>query len=281
MAFSFECFVITHIGNRRKNNEDNFFIGKLLTPDEQRSMSQSENRVIQKKIVADGAINRIFAVSDGMGGHKHGEVASCMVTEALDKFTGSHQVKASRKRSEKFAYIQAFQEMIQQTNLNILEHADGENEIENMGSTLSGLIVFADEVAPFNIGDSSTFLFENGTLQKLTIDDNEAARFEKSGVELVSNGKRLIKYFGLPKSSGVLTATVSTPIPLRAGQIFVVSSDGLTDCLSPDSISKILGEYTGNPEKASAELVEAALHEENGGRDNITVVVLKIQKSSK
>lgn len=278
MAFSFECVALSHIGNHRKNNEDNFFIGKLLTLDEQRSMSQFENRFIQKKIEVDGEMNRIFAVSDGMGGYEDGEVASFIVTEALESFTQSHQSKASSKRLTKFSYIQAFQEMIQQTNQTLLEQSSG--EIDNMGATLSGLIVFADEAAPFNIGDSSTFIYENGSLRKLTTDDNEANRFKKFDIGgFERSGKRLIKYFGLPKSSGDLTAVISTPVILNEGQLFLISSDGLTDCLSHEKISQVIEKYSEDLEKVSMELIEAAIDDENSGRDNITIVVVKIKKS--
>lgn len=277
MSFSFECVALSHIGNHRKNNEDNFFIGKLLTLDEQRSMSQLENRFIQKKNEVDGEMNRIFAVSDGMGGYEDGEVASFIVTEALESFIQTHQSKAASKRLTKFSYIQAFQEMIQQTNQTLLESS---GEIDNMGATLSGLIVFADEAAPFNIGDSSTFIYENGSLRKLTTDDNEANRFKKFDIGgFGRSGKSLIKYFGLPKSSGVLTAEISTPVILNVGQLFLISSDGLTDSLSHEKISQVLMKYSDDPEKVSMELIEAALDGENNGRDNITIVIVKIKKS--
>jgi protein phosphatase len=281
MAFSFECCAVTHIGNRRKNNEDNFYIGDWLLPEEQSSMLQAGNKLVMKRQLLDGAVNRIFAVSDGMGGHDFGEVASFIVVNALNDFTIGHKMKPSRKRHEKFAYIQAFQELIEQTNHNILEYAAENNANENMGATLSGLIAFSDEVAPVNIGDSSTFLFENSSLRKLTTDDNEASMLkETESSELAGNGKRLTKYFGLPKSSGILTATVSEPVPLKIGQIYVVASDGLTDALTIDDMSNIIGENPSNIETTANHLVDFALNSNDGGRDNITVVMIKTIKTS-
>ena len=65
MGFSFHCVAITHIGNRRKNNEDNFFIGngEVLSPAEQQSMSPAGCTSIKKSMDADNAVNRIYAVS--------------------------------------------------------------------------------------------------------------------------------------------------------------------------------------------------------------------------
>ena len=279
MAFSFDCFAVTHIGNHRKSNEDNFLIGEMLSPEEQSSMSQNGNRVIYKSHTANGTENNIFAVSDGMGGHKYGEVASYMVVNSLTQFITQNTMKSCRKRQDKFAYIKSFQEMVNLANQDILQFAEENSASENMGATLSGLIAFADEVAPVNIGDSSTFLFEGKTLRKLTTDDNEGTMFgEVSLSEIKANGKRLTKYFGLPKSSGILTATVSTPITLRAGQIFIIASDGLTDCLTHDDISIILVENPNDIKNAADSLIGSVLGRADGGRDNITIVMLMINK---
>lgn len=279
MTYAFTCCATTHIGNRRKNNEDNFFITEILSPEEQNSMSQTGSKVIQKNVYSDGTVNRIYAVSDGMGGHKNGEVASSMVVEAIRSFTEKHQTRACLRRQEKFDYIQAFQQMIHQTNQDIHGRSDGEHEIDNMGATLSGLIAFADEAVAFNIGDSSTFLYEDGMLRKLTVDDNEAERF--SGVAIAAleaNGKRLTKYFGMSNSNGLLTARISPPIMLRVGQVFLIASDGLTDNLSLENMAEIIQKSRADPAETSTLLIESALNAENGGRDNITAVVLRVQK---
>lgn len=281
MAFSFECCAVTHIGNRRKNNEDNFYMGDWLLPEEQSSMSQTENRLIMKNRILNGTVNRVFAVSDGMGGHDFGEVASLMVASALNDFAAENKLKSSRKRQEKFAYIQAFQGLIVKTNQKILDYAAENNVNGNMGATLSGLIMFSGEAAPVNIGDSSTFIFEDNALRKLTTDDNEASMLKKTeSMKLAGNGKRLTKYFGLPKSSGILTATVSEPVPLKLGQVYIVSSDGLTDILTLDDISNIISKNLNNIAEAANQLVNSALGGDDGGRDNITVVMIKIIKTS-
>lgn len=298
-TFLYECCAIAHIGNHRANQEDNFFIGEFLTRQEQASMSQAEQKAVRKNLTADNGRNRIFAVSDGMGGHRDGEIASCMAVEALVQFIDADRTAAFRRRRDKFAYIQEFQRMIWQTNREMLAYSGKEGGGDGMGSTLSGLIAFADEMVPFNIGDSSVFLYEDGRLRKLTSDDNEAAAFGKSGrcfglpaddgaesgeggrISLMDGGRRLTKYFGLPESGGMLTAAISEPIPLRGGQVYLICSDGLTDSLAAGEIERILAVHESSADRMADRLIENALAAEGGGHDNITAVVLKIQKTVK
>lgn len=278
MRFLFECSAVTHIGNRRRNNEDNFFIGSgtLLSPEEQRSMSQTQNRMVRKATCLDGGANRIYAVSDGIGGHRDGEAASRIAVETLSAFSQQRQTKSCGRRREKYAFIQAFQDMIGRANGKMLSPAGG-SDPDGMGATLTGVLCFADEAVAFNIGDSSTFLYENGSIQKLTVDDNEAERFQGTDPALLeAHGRRLTKYLGMPRSCGALTARISPPVPLRPGQIYLAASDGLTGCLPPDELARAIREAGCAPGPASVRLVEAALEQEGGGSDNITAVLVKV-----
>lgn len=281
MPLAIECFAISHIGNYRKNNEDNYYIGKYLTLEEQSLLSQEHRKYYSHNITTDESENRIFAVSDGMGGHEYGEVASYIVVHALDKFNKENLNRCTKKK-EKFAYIQAFQKVIDIANREINDFAISKNVGDNMGATLSGVIVFSNEIAPFNIGDSETFIYEKGSLTKLTTDDNEASIFGNANINnQESKGKRLTKYFGLPKSHGTLTATISKPISLKAGQIFITATDGLTDSLTTDEISNIIKNKTDTVGDTVNAILNKALSKDRGGRDNITIVMMKITKKRK
>lgn len=166
--------------------------------------------------------------------------------------------------------------MVAQTNVEIL-NLSGDFDPSGMGATLTGVLLFAEEAVSFNIGDSSTFLYEGGSIRKLTIDDNEAEYFKATGASSVdANGKRLTKYFGLPRSCGILTARISLPVPLRSGQIYLIASDGLTDYLCLRELSEIIKKHDNNPDSLAEQLVANVLNHEHGGRDNITVVVVKV-----
>lgn len=280
--FLYTCCAVIHIGNYRTNQEDNFFVGELLTEEERGRMSQTTQRYVRKSLTSDNSRNRIFAVSDGMGGHRDGEIASYMAADALRQFTIEDQSKAFRRPKDKFAYIRDFQYMIRQTNRKMLTYSEKDGGEDAMGATLSGLIAFADEIVPFNIGDSVVFIYEGGRLRKLTVNDNEAAKFgENSGAAMIAGGRRLTKYFGLPESGGMLTAAMSKPIPICSGQMYLICSDGLTDSLSDREIEAVFSDCGNDASKTADRLMERALSAEGGGQDNITTVVVKIHKFTK
>ena len=281
MKFLFECAVVSHIGNCRKNHEDNFYIGEMLSPEEQMSLSGQGEKSIRKECVVDNSRNRIFAVSDGMGGHKNGEMASCIAAKELCRFSALDYRKAFKRRRDKFRYIQDFQDMVRRTNKKILEHPEGGSGIEQMGTTFSGVIFFAGEIVPFHIGDSAVFLWEKGELCKLTEDDVEF--YPKAGVgnRVEGRSRRLTKYLGIPETDGFLVASVSDPIPLREGQIILVSTDGLTDSLSEEEIAGILSVHKDNAAETAKILTDCALTGPGGGYDNITAVVVRVRRGRK
>jgi len=282
LVLSIECFAVTHIGNFRKNSEDNFFIGEFLSKEEQLSISQTKNQSLSKSILTDEAENRVYAVSDGMGGHEFGEDASNIVVSTLGKFVANHKAKRCSRRKDKYAFIQAFQESVSMANQEINDFAANKSVNDNMGATLSGVILFSDEVVPFNIGDSSVFSIEGNNLCKHTVDDNEATLFNNNiSKDDRLDGKRLTKYFGLPKTYGTLTATISQPIPIKTGQMFLIATDGLTDSLSQDMIADIIQNNSDCIENTVNALLREALNIENGGKDNITIVMLKIGSNSR
>lgn len=278
MKLSFECAVVSHIGNCRKNHEDNFYIGEILSPEEQMSLSGEGKKSVLKVCAADNSRNRVFAVSDGMGGHKNGELASCIAAKELCLFSASDHRRAFKRRRDKFRYIQDFQDMIRRTNKKILEHPEGGSGIEQMGATFSGVIFFAGEMVSFHIGDSAVFLWEKGELRKLTEDDAKFYPKAGDGDRAERGNRRLTKYLGIPETGGFLAATVSDPIPLRGGQIILASTDGLTDSLSVEKIAGILSAHKDNAVDAAKILTDCALADSGGGYDNITAVVVRVRK---
>lgn len=281
-----ECCLVSHIGNKRSNHEDNFYLseGIYLTLEEQTQMKQDGEKYVAYSEQYPTCHQKIFAVSDGMGGHRGGEVASYMVTESLHCFEKKLQQMAAYSNEEKSECIKAFQQHIMQTNEMILNKARKEN-LMSMGATLSGLICLDQEAVIFNIGDSSTFLFEDSKLVKLTKDHNEAQLLiDRNMADPTDNvflrkKRRLTKYFGLEKEYGLLTAQMTKPFKLQENRLFLICSDGLTDSISLEEIQAILSQQNESIYVTAKTLIESALQEDkngNTGHDNTTLLLVRI-----
>ena len=128
-------------------------------------------------------------------------------------------------------------------------------------STIAGLLFSGEKIA-FNIGDSKVYAINNGYMEQISIDDTLSGL---SGGELSEQKEPLIQYLG--KSSVVPHFRL-----LETGNLWLICSDGLSDMISIDRIEEILS-FPMNMQGICDRLVEEA--KQNGGYDNITVILIK------
>jgi protein phosphatase len=212
--------------------------------------------------------DRVFAVADGMGGHAAGEVASALAIEALVRLAEGAAVTRD-------AVVAA----VADANARIIEAGIADRGRRGMGTTLTGLAVTGEEGSEgswlvFNLGDSRVYRFADGELEQVTTDHSEVQELVDAGV--ISRTEAAIH-----PARNVITRSLGLeldPLPdlwqLRpAGEeTFVVCSDGLTGELRDAEIAAVLTEAADA--QAAAERL-CALADEAGGRDNITVVVVR------
>lgn len=212
------------------------------------------------------ALPGLVLVADGMGGHAAGDVASALVVHTFDPLGGADHRQAGD-------VVKA----IGEANRAILAEARRHPEKLGMGTTLSGLAVVDEAGAQhwlvFNVGDSRVYRIEDGNARQLTVDHSEVA-------ELVASGRLSRGAVRTHPLRHVITRSLgSTPppyadtwlVPVAAGDLFLVCSDGLTDELDDAQIAALMLE-SPDVRVAATNLVEAAVRA--GGRDNITVVVV-------
>jgi protein phosphatase len=208
----------------------------------------------------------IFAVADGMGGHSAGDVASAAVVGRLAEF-------AERSEGDAAAINRAL-------SLAVDDMARGEGVTDlGTGTTVTGVSLVIESGNPqwivFNIGDSRVYQLVSGVLEQVTVDHSVVQ-------ELVDAGRITREEADVHPHGNVITRAVGfhePPIPdfrilpVIPGMRILVCSDGLTKELTPYGIRHFL---LSNPQPADAAhaLVTAAL--ENGGRDNVTVIVLDV-----
>jgi protein phosphatase len=207
----------------------------------------------------------LFVVADGMGGAQAGEVASQM---AVDSFDGG---MPDGSPSE------ALVQIIEGANRAIHDRSRTDARTTGMGTTLTAAYVGEGEVTIAHVGDSRAYLLRGGDLIRLTHDHSLVG-------ELVLRGKLTEEQAEMhPQRSVITRALGSEPdvevdvhvYQAKAGDVFMVNSDGLTSMVPDDRVKEIL---TGasSLEQAGRDLIAAA--NDAGGRDNITVILFRLEE---
>jgi serine/threonine protein phosphatase PrpC len=228
---------LTDTGRERRTNEDNAFAQPPL-----------------------------FAVADGMGGARAGEVASGIVVE-----TFANGMPDGMPAEDGLA------ELTREANQQIHKKATSEAERAGMGTTLTAAYVGEDEVAFAHVGDSRAYRFRDGKLEQLTNDHSLVG-------ELVRRGKLTAQQAEEHPQRSVITRALGPEAAVEVdsfskdaqpGDVFLLCSDGLTSMIDVDTMQDILREHADSLDTAARRLVDAA--NERGGRDNITVVLFRIE----
>jgi PPM family protein phosphatase len=207
----------------------------------------------------------LFAVADGMGGAKAGEVASGLAVQVLEE-----------DDAEVAAPIEAhLVELVREANRRIYELSTDDESRRGMGTTLTAARLHDGEVSLAHVGDSRAYRMREGALEQLTNDHSLVAELERSGQitaeAAVHHPQRSIitRALGPEPDVEVDTYTVTG----KEGDVFLLCSDGLTGMISDEEVESILRGAGGLDEAAKA-LIRAA--NQSGGRDNITVVLFRL-----
>ncbi len=221
----------------------------------------------QRPANEDSAIARapVFVVADGMGGARAGEVASRLAIDAfqegLPDSGNSEEMLAGRVR---------------EANRAIYDKALEEPDLQGMGTTLTAAYLDDARLAIAHVGDSRAYLFRDGELRRLTQDhslvDELVRRGKLTEEQAAEHPQRSIITRALGIERDVEVDTWSYPV--RAGDVLLLCSDGLTSMVSEERVAKVLS-TVASLERAAGKLIEAA--NEAGGRDNITVVLSRLE----
>jgi PPM family protein phosphatase len=222
----------------------------------------------QRRDNEDSAFARapVFVVADGMGGAQAGEVASRIAVEAFEQGlpdSGSPEERLATR--------------VREANAQIYERSRADRGRAGMGTTLTAAYVDDTHVAIAHVGDSRAYLFRHGTLQRLTQDhslvDELVRRGKLTEEQAAEHPQRSIITRALGPEPDVEVDTWT--YPARAGDVVLLCSDGLTSMISEERVRAILAEHD-NLDEAGDELIREA--NEAGGRDNITVVLFRLEE---
>lgn len=210
----------------------------------------------------------LFVVADGMGGYAGGDVASQMAVEEISEAIRGGIVGSRPELPRRAAELVA---AIEKANSAVFTAAKGGAKFEGMGTTIVAVRVAPkkERVYIAYVGDSRVYRLRNGTLRQLTCDHTLAAR----GVTgpLASNLRRAVGVAPTVKVDTVLDKTLP-------GDVLLLCSDGLSKMLPDHEIRRLLSESDDNLARTANSLIAAA--NGKGGRDNITVVLVKIRDAA-
>ena len=234
----FECASRTHVGLKRKINEDSI----LAEPD-----------------------RGLWVVADGMGGHEAGEVASAAVVDALrrlpdfdelDKLTG------------------AGVEALRQVNDDLIRLARSNGSERTIGTTVVGLLILGGRFRCFWAGDSRAYWIRGGEIMRLSRDHSlvqdlvDAGMLQPEEAEHHENANVITRAVGVRERLDVDTVSGDA----QPGDFFLLASDGLTRLVQDDEIAAEIGR--GVLEQAADRLIEMVLA--RGAPDNVSVIIIRV-----
>ncbi|HEV7193964.1 MAG TPA: PP2C family serine/threonine-protein phosphatase [Jatrophihabitantaceae bacterium] len=238
MALTLRYAVRSDLGLVRSNNEDSVYAGP-----------------------------RLLAIADGMGGHAAGEVASKIVIGALEGLDEDRPITNM---------IGELHDAVHDANERIAAAVRQSTGLEGMGTTLTALRFLGAQVGLVHVGDSRAYLLRGDLLSQITHDDTYVQYLVDSGKLTPDEAKEH------PRKSVILRALLGTEVEpdvsireARAGDRYLLCTDGLSDVVSTDTILETL--RIPDPQEGADRLVELALR--GGGPDNVTVIVADVVES--
>lgn len=239
-----KSYSITDVGKRRQVNQDFIFC--------------TEESV--------GSLPNLFIVADGMGGHNAGDYASRFCVKVFIEHIKNNQQKTP---------IGLIEDALQDTNDLLIKEAKENIDLQGMGTTFVAATVLESTMYVANVGDSRLYVV-NDNIKQITEDHSLVE-------EMVKTGELDRKDMRFHPNKNIITRALGADakvvpdyfeINLEKDDIILICSDGLTNMLDDLDILNIIKEYTDDIETAAKTLVDKA--NENGGKDNISIIIVKL-----
>jgi protein phosphatase len=230
--------------------------------------------------VASIAEKGLVVLADGMGGYNAGEVASGMATTVLTtelrQLLERHAPHEVDSRSGKKAAQKMLQEQVAKANTSIYQASKSQPQYAGMGTTLVVALFYDNKMMVAHIGDSRVYRMRGDEFGQVTKDHSllqeqiDAGVLTKEQAKYSSNKNLVTRALGIdPEVEPEIREYDTQP-----GDIYLLCSDGLSDMVSDEDIGMALQALGANLELAAQQLVQMA--NDNGGRDNISVILIKI-----
>lgn len=272
--FRVRSFGLTDRGRVRPSNEDHFVVVELA-----RSMSVHQTSVPHAKAQYSSHRGHIFLVADGVGGHQAGEVASALTVLTIEGFLlNTLKRYFNLKPPEEQNVMKEFRSALLQADAKVFDEAAQHPELLGMGTTLTMAFAVNWRLFVAHAGDSRCYLFSRGDLHQLTQDHTMVAEMVRLGALSPKEASRHPYRHVVTNVLGGNEPGVQVEmhnLDLAPEDVVFLCSDGLTEMLPDARIAAILKEEQ-EPRRACERLVAQA--NEQGGKDNITVIVARFEE---
>ena len=221
----------------------------------------------------------IAVLADGMGGHQSGEIASQMAVESvLEKLQSICKPKPTESitGSQLLDYVS---NTISYSNSMIYQAAETVEGQRGMGTTLVAVMIQDSQIYAGHVGDSRLYLYRADSLRRITKDHSlvqdliDRGFYTEEEARSANVGHIVTRALGTKAQVEVDTLQHD----LKASDVFLLCSDGLSDMVAGWQIQEILKEQSSNLERAAKTLISKA--NRNGGKDNISVILMQISQA--
>ncbi|MEA4913183.1 MAG: Stp1/IreP family PP2C-type Ser/Thr phosphatase [Christensenella sp.] len=210
----------------------------------------------------------LFAVADGMGGHAAGSVASKLLVKQLELF--DRMVEPERE-------LELLRRAIETANLGIFHAAEKDRALHGMGTTLVAALILGKDYIAANVGDSRMYQYSQNKLETITTDHSLVEQLVLAGAITKEEARVHPQRNIITRAMGV-SPKVDVDLFERtwsAGDILMICSDGLHGAVEEDDIITVLASNR-SLESMCDVLIQLAL--DNGGTDNITVILVRLEE---
>ena len=212
---------------------------------------------------------QLYILADGMGGYNGGETASKLAVQTAKNYIENNFKEIEKDRD---SIIQLLGSSMEYANMVVYEKSQEKPELHGMGTTLEICLIYNNKVYIGHIGDSRIYRIRKEFIRKLTQDHSYVQKLVKEGKITKEQAEVHPQKNMLTRALGC-NAFVEPDVMVKGflkDDILVMCSDGLTNMVKTEIIYQ---EASKNIEQAPKELVRIA--NENGGKDNVTVVIIK------
>ena len=212
---------------------------------------------------------QLYMLADGMGGYNGGEIASKLAIQSAKSYIENNFKEIEKDRE---SIIQLVGSSMEYANMVVYEKSKENKDLKGMGTTLEICLIYNNKVYIGHVGDSRIYRIRKEFMRKLTQDHSYVQKLVKDGTITKEEAMHHPQKNMLMKALGC-NAFVEPDVMVKGflkEDILIICSDGLTNLVSQEEIFK---EAKKDIEQAPKELVEKANN--NGGYDNITVVIIK------